>query len=401
MNSAERSGRAMASRRDFLESSATVAGAALASSLLAPAMVHAAGGEEIKIALIGCGGRGTGAAAQALSTAGPVKLWAMADAFEDRLHSTLKNLSAGRIGGYDTPTHRDFGGKIDVPPERRFVGLDAFQKAIAERRRCGGPRRAARLPAHALRGGGEGRQARLHGKTLASDAPGVRQILAAGRRGQAKGPEGRRRACSAATRPATWKPSRKLQDGAIGKIRRLRCYWEGGPPAKRPRDRNGLTEMQYQVRNWYFFTWLSGDHIVEQHIHNIDVCNWLMNAQPVEAQGMGGRQVRTARSGGRFSTTTSWSSPTPTGRRCSASAARFPAAGTTSASTPWGAADRPISPMPWCSRRAPSAWHSGRRRAAGASARKGPAVNPYQVEHDVLFDAIRNNRRTTRSSTRP
>ena len=119
------------SRRRFLQSSAAAVGAAGTSPLLLARGVHAAGDDEIKVGLIGCGARGTGAAAQALSVAGPVKLWALADAFEDRLQTCLHGLTAGLEGRYDTPKSEGFGSKVDVPPGRRFVGPDAYKALLA------------------------------------------------------------------------------------------------------------------------------------------------------------------------------------------------------------------------------------------------------------------------------
>jgi len=116
----------MPSRRDFLETSTSVAaGLALAGGLNIARSAHAAGGEEIKVALIGCGGRGTGAASQALLTEGPVKLWAMADLSAEKLETSRKNLAAGCEASYDRAQVKGFGDRVDVPPERRFVGFDA------------------------------------------------------------------------------------------------------------------------------------------------------------------------------------------------------------------------------------------------------------------------------------
>ena len=171
----ENSNVSRATRREFLGRSgltAIAAGATLASTWNAARFAHAAGGEEIKIALIGCGARGGAQASQALSTAGPVKLWAMADAFEDRLQSSLKNLTHGQAGRYDMKTNGGFAGRIDVPPERQFVGLDAFQKAID----CGVDMVVLAEPPgfrpDALRGRRQGRQARLHGKALGDRCAG-------------------------------------------------------------------------------------------------------------------------------------------------------------------------------------------------------------------------------------
>jgi hypothetical protein len=121
--------RAQASRRDFLKTASTgFAAAALTGAMRTP--VHAAGDETLKVALIGCGARGAGAAAQAISTAGPVKLWAMADAFSDRLEACLKNVTRGMAASYDRDSTPGLASRIDVPKERQFVGLDAYRHAI-------------------------------------------------------------------------------------------------------------------------------------------------------------------------------------------------------------------------------------------------------------------------------
>jgi predicted dehydrogenase len=130
-------------------------------------------------------------------------------------------------------------------------------------------------------------------KPVATDAPGVRSVLASAEEAKKKnlkvgvGLQRRHKAGYVET-------IKRIQDGALGDLVLLCCYWDGG-------SRDGVerlpgeTEMHYQIRNWYYFTWLSGDHIVEQHVHNIDVVNWSKGAQPVRAQGMGGRQVRNAK----------------------------------------------------------------------------------------------------------
>ena len=135
-------------------------------------------------------------------------------------------------------------------------------------------------------------------KPVATDAPGIRRVLAAAAAAKKKNLKvgvGFQRH----HKPGYIEMIKRLQDGAIGDIQLLRCYWDGG-------SRDGVerlpdeAEMHYQIRNWYYFTWLSGDHIVEQHVHNIDVCNWIKNGHPVRAQGMGGRQVRNAKRHGQI-----------------------------------------------------------------------------------------------------
>ena len=246
---------------------------------------HTGADDTLKLALVGCGARGTGAVAQALSTSGAVKLWAMADAFEDRMKISLASL-AGVEGVKD---------RVDVAPERQFIGLDAYRKAIdsgVDVVLVAGP--PGYRPLHFEYAVKAGKHAFIE-KPVATDAPGVRRILAAAEEAKRKGLKvgvGLQRHHD----PIYVDLVGRLQQGEIGDITFYRCYWDTAQPAENSRSRTqGLTELEYQVRNWYFFSWLSGDHIVEQHIHNIDVCNWVQNSQPVSAQGIGGRQVRTGK----------------------------------------------------------------------------------------------------------
>ncbi|MDP6539080.1 MAG: Gfo/Idh/MocA family oxidoreductase [Planctomycetota bacterium] len=266
-------------RRGFLArgSAATLAGTALLTDA-ARARDDARGDDTLRVALIGCGGRGRGAAGQALVTDGSVKLVAMADAFEDHLDSALDVLT------------RQVGDRVDVPPERRFVGFDAYEKAVA----CDvdvvilatppGFR-----PIHFEHAVNAGKHVFME-KPVAVDAPGVRRVLAAAEEAKKRNLKvgvGLQRRHSVKYNETV----QRLRDGAIGKLVFLRCYWNSGGVWVRPRE-EGQTEMEYQMRNWYYFNWLCGDHIVEQHIHNLDVCNWVMGGPPVSAQGQGGREVR-------------------------------------------------------------------------------------------------------------
>jgi len=262
-------------RRAFLNT--TSAGTIALASLSVGQFAHAAGSDEIKLALIGCGGRGTGAANQSLNTIKGVKLVAMADVSPDQISKSLENLKA---------QHPD---QVDVSMANQFVGFDAYKQALAmcDLAICATP--PGFRPIHFEEAVKQGRNAFLE-KPVAVDAPGVRRVLAAGEEAKKKGLKigvGLQRR----HQPAYIEAVKRLQDGAIGDITSMRCYWLGN-------SRDGFerkpdeTEMQYQIRNWYYFTWLSGDHIVEQHIHNIDVINWIKGGYPVRAQGMGGRQVR-------------------------------------------------------------------------------------------------------------
>src|SRR3954449_9811552 len=289
------------SRREFLKTSAVaVAGAGLASAFAPP--VHAAGSDTLKIALIGCGSRGTSALGQALSTKGSVKLWALADAFSNLLEGFLNNAKR-QLNGEQTErrasrkARRPVGNvadKIDVPKDRQFAGLDAYRKAIdsgVDVVLLAQP--PGYRPQHFEYAVRAGKHVFME-KPVATDPAGIRRVLAAAEEAKKKnlkvGVGLQRR-----HQPSYHEAIQKIRDGAIGDLVALRAYWNGSHPAKQPFPRGDLSELEFQVRNWYFFSWLSGDHICEQHVHNLDVCNWIKDGHPTEAQGMGGRQVRTGK----------------------------------------------------------------------------------------------------------
>ena len=267
------------SRRCFLKrSAATATGASLLGGLTLERTAHAQGGDSFKIALIGCGGRGTGAAIQALNTKADVKLVAMADAFRGKLDWSYNSIK---------DAHPQ---QVDVPEKRKFVGLDAYQKAIDADVDvvliCTPPGfRPIQFEA-AVKAGGH----IFMEKPLAVDAPGIHRIRTANE-------EAKKKNLLVAVgfhmrhEPNRQEIVRHLQNGSIGKIKFFRAYFNSNGVWVRPR-KSDQTEMQYQVNNWYYFTWLSGDHIVEQHIHDLDICNWIKGEHPVKANGMGGRQVR-------------------------------------------------------------------------------------------------------------
>jgi len=275
------------SRRDFIRrSSFLMAGGAVAGGLSIARSAHAQGSDVIKIGLIGCGGRGTGAAGQAMNTAGPTQLVAMADAFNDRVQQSLRGLSSR------------YKEKVDVPKERQFSGLDAYKRVLEQDLDLvilATP--PGFRPLHFDAAVTAGKYVFME-KPLAVDAPGVRTILAANEEAKKKGlavAVGLQR-----RHEDRYKESiKRLQDGQIGDIHLMRAYWNSGGVWVRQRQA-GQTEMEYQMRNWYYFNWLCGDHIVEQHIHNLDVINWLKDAYPVSAQGQGGRQVRKGKDHGQI-----------------------------------------------------------------------------------------------------
>lgn len=253
---------------------------AAAAALLPERGAHGAPSYALKLALVGCGGRGTGAAVQAMNTSNSVHLVALGEVDQSQLDKTLKIISTQKPD------------QVSVPKERQFVGFDAYKKAIAE---CDvvilatPPGFRPMMFEEAVR---QGKHVFME-KPVAVDAPGVRKILKAAKVAKEKNLKtavGMQRR----HQPAYEELAKRVHDGAIGDLHTLRVYWLGNSrdgKERLPEER----EIVYQIRNWYYFTWLSGDHIVEQHIHNIDVGNWLKQAYPIRANGQGGRQVRKAK----------------------------------------------------------------------------------------------------------
>jgi myo-inositol 2-dehydrogenase/D-chiro-inositol 1-dehydrogenase len=266
-------------RREFIKASALVAGGILFNQF-SFAGGHSSADDTIRIALIGCGDRGTGAAFQALSTTANVKLVAMADAFQDRMDSSYKALS------------EKFKQKVDVPQERRFTGFDAYQKAIALADVVLLTTPPGFRPVHFEEAVKQGKHVFME-KPVAVDAPGIRRVLAAAEIAKQKKLNvvvGLQRRYQTNYRESL----KRIQDGVIGDVFAGQVYWNSGGVWVKKRLAN-QTEMEYQMRNWYYFNWLCGDHIVEQHVHNIDIANWVKGAYPVSVQGTGSRAWRTGK----------------------------------------------------------------------------------------------------------
>ncbi len=273
------------SRRDFLKSStlAAVSAGALAN-LAISSRAYAAGNDTIKIGLVGCGGRGSGAAKEALSTEGNVQLVAMADAFEDELEKSLKNL---------TKQFESRPERVAVDPARKFVGFDAYQKVIdsdVDLVILATP--PGFRPIHFEAAVAAGKHVFME-KPVAVDGPGVRRVLEAVKVSKQKN----LKVGVGLQRHHQYpyiETIDRIRSGEIGDVLAMRVYWnQAGLWEPRRKREEVKTEMEYQMRGWYYYTWLCGDHIVEQHIHNLDVGNWVKGAYPVVARGMGGRQVRT------------------------------------------------------------------------------------------------------------
>ncbi len=278
-----------ATRRDFLKTSGLLTGGAILSSLpfgQSAYGYHTSADDTIRVALIGCGGRGRGAAQQALSTKQNVKIVAMADAFRDQLDESYKILTER---GMKSP---DGSPKVDVPEDHKFVGFDAYKQAMALADVVILATPPGFRPWHFEEAVRQGKQIFME-KPVATDAPGIRRVLAAAE-------EAKRKKLNVVVglqrhyQPNYREMIKRIHDGALGDIVGGSVYWISGGVWQKPRKPN-QTEMDYQMRNWYYFNWLCGDHINEQHIHNIDVANWVKRGYPVSCQGTGGRQVRTGK----------------------------------------------------------------------------------------------------------
>lgn len=291
------------SRRTFLAATGAVAAAAAvpASAGVTP---HTFGSDVIRIAVVGCGGRGVSAAMQLLNAEGPVKVVALADAFEYRVKDSMAKLT-NRAQRLAEERGGAVGDYVDVPRDRQFVGLDAYRGAIATD--CDLVVLATPpgfRPVQFETAVKAGKHVFME-KPVAVDAAGIRRVLAAGELAKqnntavAVGLQRRHETKYLET-------VQRLQDGAIGDIILARVYWNSGGLWNRTRFDlakklgHRPNELEYQVENWYYFNWVCGDHIVEQHIHNIDVGNWVFNATPEKAYGMGGRQVRTGKQYGQI-----------------------------------------------------------------------------------------------------
>jgi predicted dehydrogenase len=358
-----------ATRRDFLKTSAGIAaGAAVAGTLVRPMPVYAQASDEIKIGLIGCGGRGTGAAGQALSTKGPVKLTCVADAFIDQAQNAVKNLKD------------EHGNRVDVKDDNVFVGFDAYKHVIDSGidliviATSPGFR-----PIHFEYAVEKGKNVFME-KPVGTDAPGIRRLLEANKKAKEKNLKvgvGLQRH----HQRNYIETVKRIHDGELGDLDLIRVYWNDAGVWVRPR-RPEQTEMEYQMRNWYYFTWLCGDHITEQHIHNLDVANWIKQGPPVEAYGLGGRQVLNGPDNGQIYDHHSVEFTYKDGTKCVSQCRHWP-----------GKTDHNVSEHAHGVKGYSDVGGGYIKFRDGKEWRyRGPNPNPYQVEHDDLFDAIRNNK---------
>ncbi len=269
------------SRRGLIQKT----GAAAASTflILKPELVRGAGKEKLKAGLVGCGGRGTQAVIDMMRGTENVDLIAMGDIFEDKLESSLTKIR-------NEPDSGKFQDRIKVDPEHHFIGFDAFKKVLASDIDIV---MLATPPGYRPEHFEAAINAKKHvfcEKPFGTDPVGVRRFMAAAKKSE----ELKLSVMSGAQRRNAvdyMETVKKIQNGDIGDVAALYAYWDGSPvfPIKSIADRKpSWGEMAWQHREWYSFVWICGDQIVEQHLHNIDVCNWLMDTHPVEVVASGG-----------------------------------------------------------------------------------------------------------------
>jgi predicted dehydrogenase len=275
------------SRRGFLAKSV---GGAAAFQIIRPELVRGFADEKLKAGLIGCGGRGTQAVENLLTGVPNVEITALADIFEDRMESSIR--ATQRL-------KPELSSRFKVDPDKRFVGFDAYKKLINSGVDIV---MLATHPAYRPMHFEAAIEAKKHvfcEKPFGTDATGVRRFMAAAKKSQdlkltVKSGAQRR------SHPAYLAEYKRLKDGAIGDIVHMNAYWVGTPvlnfknnPMFPGGKRNpAWADMEFQSRNWYSFVWICGDQIVEQHLHNIDVCNWFMGTHPVEVVASGGAAWR-------------------------------------------------------------------------------------------------------------
>ena len=266
-------------RRTFCKQTVAATTGILASTLPLDAMSNVYDNKKLKLALIGCGGRGSGAAVQALTADDKVELYAMADAFRDRIDSSLNGIKE----------HFDESKNIDVKEKNMFTGFGAYKKAIDLCDVVILTTPPGFRPLHFEYAINNDKHVFME-KPLATDAPGIRKVLEVAKIAKEK----KLNVVVCLQRHYQDKYItlyNKVVNGDIGKIVSGQVYWNDGGVWVKKR-KSSQSELEYQMRNWYYFTWLCGDHILEQHIHNIDVANWFIGDYPISAQGMGGREVR-------------------------------------------------------------------------------------------------------------
>ncbi len=354
------------SRREFLKSTTITAGAIVGAASLARYAHAASNDDTIRVGLVGCGGRGSGAAINALNADKNVKLVSLGDVFPDRLQSGLENITK-ELGDQAMQ-------KIDVPEERQFIGFDAYQKVLdsgIDVIILATPPHFR--PAHLKAAVDAGKHCFVE-KPIAVDAPGVRSVLANCEQAKQKNLSIVSGLCYRYDL-AKRELYQRVLEGAIGDILAMNVSYLTGTLKYYGRQPE-WSPMEWQLRNWEYFTWLSGDHNAEQHIHSLDKAAWAMQDEPpVKCSGIGGRQMRDPSIGNmydHFAVTYEYANGQKVFSRCRQMD------GCAIDVSDYLIGTKGVAAVMKNSIDGANAWHY-----------KGKAPNMYQQEHDELFASVR------------
>lgn len=361
------------SRRDFIKATSAVSLAAAVSQV---GPLFAGGSDKIRVGLIGCGGRGTGAAIDCVNSSPSIVITALGDIFPDRWQASLKRLQE------KLPAE-----SVAVNPDSCFSGFDAFKKVLASDCDMVILASPPHFRSRHLKAAVEAGKHIFMEKPVAVDPPGIRSVIKSSELAATKG-----LAIVAGTQRRHQNHyleiTKRVHNGDIGEIIAGQCYWNMGALWIRRAYENWIkyqtgdwTDMEWQIRNWLFLTWLSGDHIVEQHVHNLDVINWFMGANPVKCMGMGGRQVRTGPEFGNIFDHFAVEYEYPNGARVMSMCRQTPGCAENVAERVFGTKSM-----------AYTDGANGYIRGANAYKVEEDSPNPYVQEHTDLIASIRNGK---------
>jgi predicted dehydrogenase len=358
-------------RRDFVKTAAAVGAAGSIAGLAMPVWGAAPAGDRLKVGLIGCGGRGTGAANQAINADPGVMLWSMGDVYEDRLKNSYNGLK------------NQHGTRVMVDQERQFVGFDAIDKVLESGVDVVILATPPGFRPDHLEKAVAAKKHVFCEKPMATDMPGLRRVMASAKKAKGQGTQLMSGFCWRYSLPERAMYG-EINDGALGEIESIHSTYHTGPLGTRARTPE-MTDMDFQLRNWQHQNWLSGDIIVEQAVHSVDKMNWAMgNKPPVKATALAGRGLREGPERGdifdHFAVIYEWENGARGFLTCRQ------VANCSNDNTDWIAGSKGIGYVNgWAPRQSNLKFNDG----ATTFRYKGDTPSMYQNEHNELFKAIR------------
>jgi myo-inositol 2-dehydrogenase/D-chiro-inositol 1-dehydrogenase len=358
-------------RRDFVKTAAAVGAAGSIAGLAMPVWGAAPAGDRLKVGLIGCGGRGTGAANQAINADPGVMLWSMGDVYEDRLKNSYNGLK------------NQHGTRVMVDQERQFVGFDAIDKVLESGVDVVILATPPGFRPDHLEKAVAAKKHVFCEKPMATDMPGLRRVMESAKKAKGQGTQLMSGFCWRYSLPERAMYG-EINDGALGEIESIHSTYHTGPLGTRARTPE-MTDMDFQLRNWQHQNWLSGDIIVEQAVHSVDKMNWAMgNKPPVKATALAGRGLREGPERGdifdHFAVIYEWENGARGFLTCRQ------VANCSNDNTDWIAGSKGIGYVNgWAPRQSNLKFNDG----ATTFRYKGETPSMYQNEHNELFKAIR------------